>query len=116
MGSMLLGINNHGNIQRTIQANVNYQNYTRHIDSFMELGSNDNLITNLHDMRDKMTRLLEEGQLKDGEFNHIHLQSIIDGAMNIHVKPKKSLADISEFYTSYNNFNDVYNKISGDDK
>jgi|SRR5690625_224082 len=115
MEPMLLSINNYEDISQSIQADSNLKDYHKQSGILMELGSNENMVTNLHDMRDKLNKLVEEGRVKDGEFNYKHLESIMDGAMKIQINPNKSLQDISMFYTSYNNFADVYKKHKGDE-
>lgn len=113
---MLLSINNFNNIQNEFQADSNSKKYNQSVESFKELGSNTSMITNLDVMQKKLNQLMEKGKISKDEFKYDHLRSLIDGAMRIHVKADKSLNSISEFYETYNNFNDVINQLEGDDK
>lgn len=111
MGMKFLAINNFENIERT--ASRNYTQFDKQLSTFMDFGSNEKMLTNLNDMKNKLNKLIEDGQIRDGEFDHQNLSGIMDGAMRVSQKPKKSLDDINDFYISYNNFSDVFNYLRG---
>lgn len=96
------------------EAERNYYKYTRSFSTLMELGENKSMLSNIEQMKNKLNKLLEEGKYSTEDSEFSHLNSIIDSAIQIQIKSNKSLNDISEFYTAYNNFNDVYNFYSGD--
>lgn len=115
---MRLGINNHDQYQfkRMLDATKNNEKFKSTIETMRELGENHNMITNLDDMRFRLDILLEEGRFKQNDSRYRHLETIVEQAQEIHITPNKSLEDITGFYESYTNFNDVYKSYEGEKK
>ncbi|WP_176345170.1 hypothetical protein [Priestia aryabhattai] len=96
------------------EAEKNYLEYSAWYSDFGRINSNRTIYTNIKEMKDKLDKLIEEGQLQEEEFDHTYLKGFIDTAVKLHQKTSRSLDDLTTLYSTYNDFNEVYNCISGD--
>lgn len=120
MGLMFLGISN---INRFTdepkmtygKAEENYYSFIKSIKNIERLSSNENMLTNIDDMRKKFNRLIENGSLSEDDGYYSQMKSCIKQAEKYHLIPQKSNDNTIDFYFTYNNFNDMYKKISGDE-
>ncbi len=94
-------------------AENNSKNYEHHSSELHKLGTNDVMLDNIEDMKNKMKDLETYGLL-DPRCSSMMIDSFIRQAIEIQTKPNKSLEDICNFYTTYNNFNDTWKALGGD--
>lgn len=95
------------------EAKKNYNDFTRTIETYQTFGSNEKMLTNIQQMRSKIEHMLSSGRVGNNDFNHNLLESALKQAVDIQLKSKKSMDDIWDFYTTYNNFQDISIRLGG---
>ena len=94
-------------------AKSNYSSFQRNITSFTSLGDKDKLYSNLQNAEGLVKSLVDDRDVEENDMDHVILKDSISNMTNIYIKPKISLEDISDFYTTYGNVEDMHKKIRG---
>lgn len=114
----LLGINNFDKYKNPLilqrEATKNYNDFNQSIDILKNLGSNENMITNIQHMKNKINDMVSSGRVTNDGFEHKMLETTLNQAVEIQLKTKKSMDDIADFYHTYNNFQDISKRLGGD--
>jgi hypothetical protein len=97
-------------------ADQNYNDFKRIETDFKSFGENDKIYTNLESMKNKLSRLIENGYIKEDSNDVVYkfLSSQIEQIISIQTKPSKKEQDIFDIYHTYNNFNDMFKRVGGD--
>lgn len=86
-------------------------NFAKYCDIKKELSyleSNDAMLTNIEDMKNRLHNKLENGKIKKDDFTYKQLASTIEQAISIKMNNHRMSVDgICQFYEAYNNFNDM---------
>jgi len=114
MGLRFLAISNISKVRLEGQAEQNYNKFVNLFNQMGNLSSSSVMLTNIEVMRLKLNGLLESGSVEKNTLEHLQLENICKDAMKIQAKFSKSLNDTAEFFSNYNNFNDIFQRISGD--
>lgn len=115
MGLIFLEISNKKEYQKNPiiienEAQKNYNKCIQSLNTLNELSNNGPMLTNIDDMTNKINALMENEKIKNTDYSFTQLNSTIDQAIKIQQKTDKNAKDIVDFYSTYNNFIDIYNR------
>ena len=98
-----------------ISADQNYNEFKRYETGLKSLGENTKIYTNLDSMKNKLNKLIENGHVKEDNNDTMYkvLVGQIDQIISIQMKPSKSEQDIFDIFHTYNNFNDMFVRMGG---
>lgn len=115
----LSNIENYKNNPKIVDMNAdqNYNEFKRYETTFRNYEDNKKILTNLHSMQNKLNKLLENGDVDENDandFNYKMLAGYLEQIIIIQLKPNKSVQDIFDVFHTYNNFNDTFIQLGGD--
>lgn len=109
-----LGINNYSKIEPSVvklKSEANTRECKNAVQILNKLGNNENMLTNIDHMRNRIASTIENGKLEEESYQYIHLISTVDEAIKLQTKPNKTFDDIINFYTICENFNDILGRV-----
>lgn len=112
-----LTLNNYGSSRSKIsissQSDASIRKFDNSINVLVEIGSNESILNNIHDMKNKFDDLTGNMHISQNHPAYTVLSGHIESALGIMQKTRKSTEDIIDFYNTLKEFREIHNTVRG---